>query len=74
LLEDKIIRKLVFFEEIINRRVMLLEEIIIRLLSLIEEKIIWKVVFEEIIRRLFCFRRQESIRFLRNPWLLGLAC
>lgn len=34
---------------------MLLEEIIIRLLALIEEKIIWKVVFEEIIRRVVLF-------------------
>jgi len=34
---------------------MLLEETIIRLLALIEEKIIWKVVFEEIIRRVGLF-------------------
>ena len=50
-----VIRKLVFYEEIINRRVMLLAWIIIRLLALFEEQIIWKFVFGEIIKRVVLF-------------------
>jgi len=71
LLEEIIIRLLALIEKIVWKVVF---EEIIRRMALFEV-IMWRVILsEEIIRRLFCFRRQETIRFLRTPRLLGRAC